>query len=397
LNDSTDAQLPNCTMAFFIQFAHTQSGRECCIFLERSKAKLSTRSVDNSNVLKDQIKLITPSLSLLRNHIAHLNIIDWDKNEINRLQLELNLNNSKLLPEISLQLAVLVDSLHHVARHLNTVDIVHCNYRHVITSLTLSVDYKRVLDAGFFAPLSTIRKPMTHILSKVINIRCQARKFSTVVMKYLSTSVVRVNKKRKYDYNSHLNRESLQTSKQMKEMFICSILGNYEHIPATSRLQASARYELYRLMHGSAFHEWFQNLVQYCGLLVINTLRDFVIFSIESDQALHQHLQKLMNLKSFKSIVVDSMQRVRSYFNQMMCIGTSSLFISLTKGMKDAYSCGSAFNDINKLLSGSHTSILKISYRRPNLHMYQFLLSMRKRCPLKAYRLVKTQIRDFSC
>lgn len=165
-------------------------------------------------------------------------------------------------------------------------------------------------------------------------------------------------------------------------MFVCSLLGNYTHIPASSRLHAVQRCKLYNTMHSDSFHDWFQHLVQYCGLLVINTLRDFVIFSIESDPALLKHLQKLMNLHSFKQIVIDSMQKIRSYFNQMLSIPTSSLSLSLIHGMNDSFSCGTVFNDINKLLNGSHTSILKISYRRPNLHMYQFLLSMRKRCPL---------------
>lgn len=187
---------------------------------------MSTRSVDNANILNDQIKLITPSLTLLRNQITHLNIIDWDNNTIDRLCLEQNLNNGHLSPSISLQLAHMVDSMHHLPRHYQTINIDHCNYRSVVTSLTLSVDYKRVLDAGFFAPLSTIRKPMTHILSKVINIRCQARKFSTVVMKYLLTTVIRVNKKRKYDYNTYLNRESLQTSRQVSQFIRCQVLGH---------------------------------------------------------------------------------------------------------------------------------------------------------------------------
>ena len=60
-----------------------------------------------------------------------------------------------------------------------------------------------------------VLKRMCHLFSKVLNIRCQGRKFPIVALRYMK------------QFNS--------TYRTILDLFCMSLLGNYPHIPASQR------------------------------------------------------------------------------------------------------------------------------------------------------------------
>lgn len=259
----------------------------------------------------------------------------------------------------------LIDAFGHIDVCIDKVELQSAQFAQIVTALTLPVEQEHVFEAGFFSALNTIEHPLTHILSKVINIRCQARKFATVTLKETT--------------KSHPLRHQLRT------LFVCSLLGNYPH--STSSMGGVSRSLFYGLLNNPqslkvTIPTLFSELVENCSLLIVNCLRDFLIYSIEYEPALAKRLEQLMNLTQFRSIVNEHMARVRGYFDRMVPLHTSALSVYLSTGNKAFAKL--LFDDINKLLSGAHTAILKISYRRPNLDIHHFLMSMRKTAPLVA-------------
>lgn len=395
--------------------------------MNRAKSELGARGLNNTNVLLDQIKLITIEPDLVRKFTKNVIITKYfiDKTVLNTLlklcvlsscmqdtlltinksiqnsfifqnkipcdnlpidlhkicqlfsqyqliikeiaidRCELNkiCNDDNINIENSMKLITLYDSIRRISNDIRFVPYTLCKFDYVITQMTLTTPQKRIFEAGFFAPLSTIHRPITHILSKVINIRCQARKFWTVTMKYVHRNTI----------------EAANLNKNLRQLFVCSLLGNYDHIKPSNRLQLNARSHAYKLYHGRHAKLWFEQMIKDCPLLVINALRDFVIFCIHANPSLHKRLKVLMHLDRLIAIVDENMFKIRNYFSQMLVLPTSALSITIDFGTIQVHEFKTIAHDINKLMSGSHASVLRISYRRPNLHMYQFLLSIRKK------------------
>ncbi len=290
----------------------------------------------------ERINLTTPPASLLRiyNFVA----------QIDRLVLE------RLLPTAQLTLCALSDSLRHVPRSQRIVASSECRYDRVVTALTLSDLQTHIHDASFFSPLSTVKGAMSHMLSKVINIRCQGRKFSAVVLHYMKTNKV--------------------VAREICQLILCSLLGNYDH--CTFRPSALARRQLYDIFEDRVNSTWILSLIENCGLLVVNAFRDFMIHAIVASPPLHRHVSGLMRFDEFRDIVICHMNKVRIYFDSFIDLSTSALCKSLSKPNDRLY------YDLISLVAVSHTQMLRISYRRPNHQMPQFLLSMRKKSPLVA-------------
>ncbi len=248
----------------------------------------------------------------------------------------------------------------------------------VVHHQTLPIKDCRIFEAGFFAPLATVKKPLTHILSKVINIRCQARKFSTVLRKYMQAiqkKKLTANQKAESKMNDDHPMVICQT---LKTLFICSLLGNYPHVDPKHRATAPTRIAMYMFLHKKETSSWFHNVLEHCSLLIINALRDYLIYAIHCHQELERRLDVLMNLTMFQNIVDKNMSFVRDYLNQVLRIRSSSAYRSLSDS-RNKLAMRTVLRDFNQLMHQSHAAILAISYRRPNLPFCQFLLSCRKR------------------
>jgi len=340
--------------------------------------------------MNDQCKLIFPGYTLLRLIIKHNPFKTEIKQEnsetnkdlwIDRYLIDEYIQSNKLKKESILDLCHLYDSTRHYDWTQRYVPFVQCNTQQVTTYLTLAVEPDHVLETGFFTPLNTIKIPLTHIISKTINIRCQARKFSYVTFKCISREPI-------IEY-------------QLRQLIVCSLLGNYNH--CNKHITSTARFLIYDafLLDDFSKSNYLQNLlfksntkrdttnpkyyllhkfINYCSLLVINCLRDYLISEIENETALKHRLNDFMHYSEFYSIVMINMNSIRAYFNQMLSIESSALYITLTSYNELAFQ--TTVNEVNRILNCSHAAILKISYRRPNLDIHQFIMGMRKRHPL---------------
>lgn len=317
---------------------------------------LCARGIHNNQAQRDLVRLIRPERALLLSRHLSRKIGVFDRQRIDHILQ----NNPLYSGEERLTACHVFDSIQHVPLCKRYVPWTEARYSQVVTGLTLPIEHDRVLEAGFFSALNTVKRPMTHVLSKVINIRCQARKFSTVTVKLI--------------------RADREMSSQLRHLLLCSLLGNFPHCSSTlSGVARSAVYSAF-LADNARADALFEKLIQNCSLFVINALRDFLIYVIEDESALRQRLLHLMHLERFTTIVNEHMDRVRLYFDRMLRIRTSALTICLNSD--NEFASRTVYFDLNKLMSGSHASILKISYRRPNLDIHQFLMGMRKRYPL---------------
>lgn len=320
---------------------------------------------------------------------------------VSRPQLELAARDDGVEPQLSLQLAHLVDALRHLGRHSETeVPFSSARWQSVTTGRTLRTSHGCVENAGFFSPLSTVSKTITHILSKVINIRCQARKFSTVTKKYIQGN----------DEVSHL------MSAQLRQLIVCSLLGNYEHVPPSSRLSEPARSELQQLISSQQLHRWYRvklqskkshtqpkwtwvckiesspvgrdfvlDLIQHCPLVVTNALRDFLVHVIRHDSTMLKHLDQLMRLERFTSIVNDAMTKVRRFVSMLLPHRSSCLRLTMSSSPTSPVPAAvraQCLASLEASTDGSHKRMLDCSYRRPDLHVDQFLLALLKNSPM---------------
>ncbi len=320
---------------------------------------LCARGVQNNRSIADLVRLIRPETTLLRNLSMHISTVSgcFDRRRVDELLLQ---RPSPFSEQERLAVSHLVDATRHVPIRTRHVPFKAARYETVVTGLTLPVEHERVLEAGFFSALNTVKRPMTHVLSKVINIRCQARKFATVTLKLI--------------------KSDKEMASQLRHLLVCSLLGNYPH--CRSSLVGVARLHTYStwLDQNGRAELLFARLIQQCSLLVVNALRDFLIHAIDAEDALRNRLVHLMHLERFTTIVNDHMDRVRTYFDSMLRVHTSALSVYFSSD--NEFAANTVYFDINRLLNGSHANILKISYRRPNLDIHQFLMGMRKRYPL---------------
>jgi hypothetical protein len=263
----------------------------------------------------------------------------------------------------SLQLVYLSDQFRHIPRNIRKLPIQEMSgMNSVISYARLCKLHKHVLQASYYAPLSNKNfKPMCHLFSKVLNVRCHGRLFPILALRYM--------------------HQFKTTHRSMLELFVMSLLGNYPHIAPSQRPKASVRARIYELFVDSPDGlDLFAEILKNADLVIVNALREFIIFSIDMHPWLKKHLTPLMNLEKFTEIVGSPMSQIRKYFSMFLCHDDSALFQLCTT--KDANALGRVLWDLNWIIFASHKGILDISYRRPNLNHVAFIAATRKKCPL---------------
>lgn len=218
--------------------------------------------------------------------------------------------------------------------------------------------HKHVLQASYFSPLSNKDlKRLCHLFSKVLNTRCQTRKFPVVLLRYM--------------------QGSKNTHKAIKLLVALSLLGNYPKVH--KRPLGTARPMIYHYFCDQE-HPFFIALAKQCSLLIENSMREFLIYSVDMHPWLKKQLTPLMNLEQFTSVVRDATDAVRMYFDMFLAEPSSALSFTLREQHPQAQA--RVLWDLNGLLHPSHVSILKISYKRPNLNPSSFVTANRKHFPM---------------
>lgn len=164
---------------------------------------------------------------------------------------------------------------------------------------TLPYLRRAVENVSFFTDIAEVKDPVTAILSKILPARCQARKYGTVAEKAFIESLPDTRKyqeittdvawiEKRYATNPGKFKDQIRFVRwfrgirerrlQFQRVFLCSLLGNYEH--STTRLMGEARDIAYKLFWDEAesAHSvyFFQSILHVCPMLFVWTVRDFV-------------------------------------------------------------------------------------------------------------------------
>jgi hypothetical protein len=315
----------------------------------------------------------------------------------------------------AMQLTSLVDAARSLApERLDAVPWGALQWSKVSNCTVLPDLHKVVMESGFFAALSSIKHPLTHFLSKIIPIRCQSRKFDHKIAEVLGRDAAprdaaaeygveqtKTSRKRKrISLAERRDREAMQIRPVVHRLFLCSLLGNYPHCHV--RPTGKARAVIYKLFSESdaTFLDWAKNNTA----LFVNSMRDYMVFSIRHNPALLESVADVIQFDKFEAISSSVMDAVRSYLITTAGIETSCL--SRYANDVDKHTNPSSYMqlcrqrvlyDMERAVHGGHARILEISYRRPRIHVHELLLSMRKYhppCPLVHDAPVATEDQD---
>lgn len=235
----------------------------------------------------------------------------------------------------------------------------------VIQPLTLPNLQHEVFQVALCVPINSVTSKVCRVLSKTIVQRCMTRKFGSVC---LHDFRVETNRKNETVYDGRLVME------QVRQLVLCSFLGNYEHCTPSSRPMREARKFLYdQMFHPSggaaAATEWFYNFFHHCSHVIVFALRDYLVFAFEDNPALCAHFNALTSFDEFKSVTCDAMDEVRGFFrdnHRLMEAGDNR-----------------AFHQLNRLIAPHHEKILKVSYKRMSASVIPSIVAVRKSLPMQ--------------
>ena len=314
-----------------------------------------------------------PNFTLLRqthpnlfSSVACLNAID--RSELDRLLVQSDVDRYT-----SLQWVHLWDGFRHLPLTQRWLPIDHYQIKQILSQTNLYNHGHHVNRASFFASLSSInlqKNPMIHLLSKVINLRCQTRLFHDVCLSFMASSTV--------------------ITRYLIELTVCSLLGNYGHTCPFERLMGPARILLYYHYYNCYENlvNWIQEIVKFVGdqtpgMLLVCILRDYLIYVIEDTPALKMYVSGLMQYDRFFSIVQDVLARLRHYLNFSFRHQTSAAYQTLVNPQSCTrliWTC--LFQDLYQLVLPFKQPMLDISYRRPALRFTDMVLTLRKKTPM---------------
>jgi hypothetical protein len=103
-------------------------------------------------------------------------------------------------------------------------------------------------------------------------------------------------------------------------MVLCSLLGNYPHVPPRARMTGEARVLLYRLLNVESrdpcSNAWFQSLLHGCPALVVWCVREYLVHALLDDPGMRAQVEDVMNFARFRELVARAMLTARTYIRQ---------------------------------------------------------------------------------
>ena len=269
------------------------------------------------------------------------------------------MRNTELPPYDSWLATQLLDSVREIEDSNLMMHISNCNLHSLCNELTLSVNplHLKAIDLSFFESLSTVNEvPLHYLLSKCINQRCQVRKFDSVTLK-------RVN-------GDH------RVAKQLHELVLCSLLGNYKISDPSNRPVGAVRDRLFELLRNNGVPSRFlTQLLEHCRSVVMFCLREHVVFALDEQPAVMKQVADLMQFDNYRRIVSQAMSAIRDHMQRMLTLTTSHLYKSCIE-----YDANVDWaSELNFILKPFDDQILQISYRRPKQSFREFMLSVSNR------------------
>jgi len=243
-------------------------------------------------------------------------------------------------------------------------------------------DYTHLAHLSFWSALSCLRNPLLYLLSKVINQKCQTRRFAETCFARL--------------------RRFPTLRRELKMLVLCSLLGNYEHCEAGSRPKPHVRSFLYMFLFDNqaepACEQFFDEIVAWAPFVVVFALRDYLLYAIPDEPALLAHVNSLMQFPLFATHVNAANNRIRTYFDTQLSERFSSLRKGWTRCQRNLLyvpfqvsdvlrTSTSTYGDVwgchlQNLLKPQHNELLRIGYQRCSISFVQLVRCARKSVPL---------------
>jgi hypothetical protein len=286
-----------------------------------------------------------------------------------------------------------------------------------VNSFTLPPSFRHAVNSmSFFSDIAEVRSPIASLLSKVLNSRCQARKYGTVAEKCLIENDAQ---RRRFDTLTRSKEWTDDPAKrpaallasvanyhaigamrlEFKTVVLCSLLGNYPH--CTTRLYGEARPMAYRLLLET---DWFfQSLLHQCPFLVVWCLRDYLVHTLLDNSGLREQVRELMHFDRFTDLVQQAMVVARAFVMRDLPHAWSELGAAARANDELLCRCmfnrrngqprsvappcahaqderhGSWLRDLSAALFPFHEPMLAISYRKPDTSEISLLLSVEVR------------------
>jgi len=295
--------------------------------------------------------------------------------------------DSSIEPTLSYNAAKLLDSKPHQVVS-DCWPLAMSNYTDLVCCETLRCFASRMLHIAVVEQLCCVKSRIAYILSKTIPQRCMTRKFNPVCADIFSTN------------------PSMEM--KVKQIFLCSLIGNYPFCDAASRpcteLRWILRVVLHRSKHKGTFeYKWFQTVFRHSGHLVEFVLREYLVYMVEDNPSLLSQMSHVFDWPAFRSITIEAMNQVRGYLGLSWALPESAFRKSLSRptaslsndpsasltpsaasGLYTADASGASdlHSDIKSIVDVFHERLLAICYKRKNVSIVAALTTLRRYVPL---------------
>lgn len=240
----------------------------------------------------------------------------------------------------------------------------HENVEDLCCASTLPPNCWRALDISFLDPISSIKDPLTLVMSKAVPQKCMKRKVGTVMEEVFKES-----------------EESLVT---IRQWLLCSLLGNYEFVRPSSRPKGSQRDKLYDWLHGYKTSNWetstFLRLLKLSPDFLLFVCREHLVYQMTDIPSLKRHFNNFSNFTDYKAVVVGCMDEIRSWISMHLSVSCSPFceFIDskYQTPEKPSIYLEAFFEHTNRILDVYHKRLLDFSYRRPSTTALSIIRSL---------------------
>lgn len=356
-----------------------------------------------------------------------------DLTHIDRLCAEKMMMSTSISKEDAWHAMFLVDSSLHVNVFTRHIAWSECRARRVVNSVTIPDLSNYIYSLSYRRSLSTQKSKLCYLLSKVLNEKCQARKFSSVFLDC-------------YEPKHNI-------AKYIKNIVLCGLLGAYPTSNPSSRPRPEVRARLYELIsncsfvpplstdhvhpiiksedaqtkqrkkvevvcatcsmnhpHGGAQAEnWFLYLLTLGGIVVLYCIREYIHYMLQLNPCLLSQIKDEIKYKETLNVTQKAMNAIRKYFDRNLTnpfsdmykftedvmIGNRSFDMKQTEELDPT----SWFYQLSCIMYPYQKSMLLISHNRSNKTMQESLLTACKKLnmvPIPSNKIQKEQL-DSEC